>query len=689
MWSDSSKHSSPEREGVSANAWQRRLSKVKVASLALSCLLSACSTLPPPSRWPQAEALGAAVAAQSQPILLLGDTQEHSLEGLPHGFLTGYLDRLAADVTIRPPQQALFGRKLFEAITTDTVAAGKTAAIVHLGDLLDHSCEIELQRMKTVLLGIDAPFVLAPGNHDGIFQGIFNPAHSNAIEFFSQVGWDYVCRTPDARGHISAAYGVETMVSEAGPLRPPRSNLVSKDRLLDSYIEMQLTKGAFGAQDWCEKQGYSICYQSEKHPLSAAYGRIRLRDPACTDPGHCPNYSESFLTQVMSLSGPGDPIKIKLILMDTTQLDFEYVPILNALWNHARNPGSTGRMLKDQLALVADLAAKADAEGDVLILGGHHDWRHLDEATRSALSGIYKKMKHGPVYLSAHTHNGFWGRHDVGDDLTLLEFNVSSMADWPLDARRVVFRLAGDRQTVELQAGSVVANTTGPSPDETLLNGWREKTCGHPDAKTLLDSADFDKFVVDQQNLVDLHNDQRGTLETMVGHYFARHFGRKKEAERVFLYPDNFNDNRNAIAAFALLMKWSPGFSAWAESKPVGAYKTCSQGALKERLQCAITTSHKTSETLAREYDAARLAGVPKEERPPWGLRESYGMLALTVGDLQKAIDSATLKSQPGIVRLMACAHWIAAERDWRGGRRTLPLDRNFFQQSALSRRKS
>src|SRR3954464_10621323 len=83
----------------------------------------------------------------TEPVRLVADTQEHEIMGLPASLKGGLFDRTLTEVTIRPPQQALFGRM----ILADTIRRAPAMPVIHLGDLLDLSCRSELNRMDKIL----------------------------------------------------------------------------------------------------------------------------------------------------------------------------------------------------------------------------------------------------------------------------------------------------------------------------------------------------------------------------------------------------------------------------------------------------------------------------------------------------------------------------------------------------------
>ena len=158
-------------------------------------LLSCTSSLPVEThlRWQDGP-----LVPVTAPFIVLGDTQEHEITGLPASVFGGISDRGMTEVTIRPPQQALFGRFLFaDLFRPDSDAE---PAVIHLGDLLDISCRSELTRYEAILDDVSAArqqkWILVPGNHDGTAHGTLNIVDNDSKFGYGAPGWDYECRVP-------------------------------------------------------------------------------------------------------------------------------------------------------------------------------------------------------------------------------------------------------------------------------------------------------------------------------------------------------------------------------------------------------------------------------------------------------------------------------------------------------------
>jgi hypothetical protein len=143
-----------------------------------------------------------------------------------------------------------------------------------------------------------------------------------------------------------------------------------------------------------------------------------------------------------------------------------------------RSPGSMGHIQLDQLRAVDAWVDEAVAAGDIVVFAGHHNWLSLGLPSRILLRGLMAKLRHPLVYLSAHTHRGFWAEHRLLSRNPLLELNVSSLSDWPLAYRRISFAYdtAANRLRVRAeilpQAGRPIASY------DDLLAAWEAQACG-------------------------------------------------------------------------------------------------------------------------------------------------------------------------------------------------------------------
>jgi hypothetical protein len=119
----------------------------------------------------------------------------------------------------------------------------------------------------------------------------------------------------------------------------------------------------------------------------------------------------------------------------------------------------------------------AAQRGDIVVFAGHHNWQSLGLPSRLLLGNLMSTLDQPLVYLSAHTHRGFWARHVTIDRRPLLELNVSSLSDWPIAYRRIAF--AWDEQARRLLVrGELMPNANrAVRSDAELMAAWEDEAC--------------------------------------------------------------------------------------------------------------------------------------------------------------------------------------------------------------------
>jgi hypothetical protein len=87
------------------------------------------------------------------------------------------------------------------------------------------------------------------------------------------------------------------------------------------------------------------------------------------------------------------------------------------------------------------------------------------------------RLDHPLVYLSAHTHAGFWAVHRALSRRPLLELNVSSLSDWPIAYRRISFAYDAKAKRL-LVRGDLMPHGDQPNASfDDLLAAWEAETC--------------------------------------------------------------------------------------------------------------------------------------------------------------------------------------------------------------------
>lgn len=422
------------------------------ACLAASVWLAGCAGFTP-QPGPEVEPGGNYVPL-TMPFVAVGDTQEHESTGFPLHDNDSAIDAYV-EVAQRPPQQPLFGRRILEWALQNH----PDDPFIHLGDVMDLSCKSEAERMARVFREAergDRRGAILPGNHDGLMFGIYSYSILGSVLDLGARKWNLGCR----RGAAPESAGNKT-----------EREALSKRGFIASYLTFQ----AFGQH---AAAGLAPPPPEGRHRFS-----WRNTDPQAFLSGIEANlldgvlYADSFLAQRLKLPrAPQATRDVIIIGLDTNQAG-----ALVGTWDTimGRSPGSMGHVHPEQITAVSAWVEESVDRGDIVIFAGHHNWRALGLPTRVLLRGLMRKVKHPLVYISAHTHSGFWAVHRALDRRPLLELNVSSLSDWPIAYRRISF--AYDESARRLQVkGELMPHGAAPSASYAdLLAAWKAQTCKH------------------------------------------------------------------------------------------------------------------------------------------------------------------------------------------------------------------
>ena len=383
------------------------------------------------------------------PITALGDTQEHESTGVPLHDNDSAIDAYV-EVTQRPPEQPLFGRRL----TEFALQSHRGEPWLHLGDVMDLSCRSEAERMRKIFGAAGRQGAILPGNHDGLMFGIYRYDAASIARDPGATKWNEACR----RG-----------TAEEGAGQGPSSQVFTKRDLITLYLAEHAVR-----QD--DAPGLAA-------PPAAGEHRISWRNPnseafltaveARVVEGT--GYADSFLAQRLRLPrAQGATRDVVLIGLDTNQSG----PLVSA-WDtiRGRSPGSMGHVRPEQVAAISTWVAHAARQGDIVVFAGHHNWRSLGLPSRVMLRDLMNNLDHPLVYLSAHTHRGFWAVHRTLASQPLLELNVSSLSDWPLAWRRISFAYDESSNRLLVRADLLPRGPAPHASDDDLLAAWQSQTC--------------------------------------------------------------------------------------------------------------------------------------------------------------------------------------------------------------------
>lgn len=439
-------------------------------------LLAGCAGFAPqagPGPEPQ---IGADYRPLTLPFIAVGDTQEHMSTGYPMHDNDSAVDAYV-EVAQRPPEQTLFGRRLLEWALLNH----PDMPYLHLGDVMDISCRVEAERMAKIFRATPNGAIL-PGNHDGLMFGIYAYSLLAGLPDPDASKWNHACRRGAAPDDDRFKSDAEAFTKRDFIARYLTEH--SKGRPPDSGLQVPPAQGP-----------HSVSWRNPDDKAFLSGIEAELLDGV--------RYADSFMAQRLRLPrAPGATHDTFIIGFDTNQAG-----LLVSTWDTimGRSPGSMGHIHPDQFRAVEKWLAEARQNGDFVIFAGHHNWRSLGLPSRLRLRQLMRDVPHPLVYLSAHTHQGFWAVHRGLDPRPLLELNVSSLSDWPLAYRRVSFDYDAAHQRLRVR-GELLPR--GDTPTETyadLFAAWEKEACAATEVS-------LDKLHKEDAALVKLQRDSRGSL---------------------------------------------------------------------------------------------------------------------------------------------------------------------------------
>jgi hypothetical protein len=411
------------------------------------------------------------------PITAIGDTQEHESNGVPLHDNDNAIDAFV-EVTQRPPEQPLFGRRIMEW----ALKAHPNEPFLHLGDVMDLSCRSEALRIQRILDASPRPGAITPGNHDGLMFGIYGYNPIAPVLDPGAVKWNTACQ----RG-----------TDPDDPRNKTEREAFTKRDFIAMYLNgLANAPGASGDLPRPAPSGEQRIRWT--HPRDDTYLNAieaRLLEGA--------EYADSFIAQRLRLPrAAGADRDVIVITLDTNQAG-----ALVSTWDTVmgRSPGSIGHVKAEQIQAVRAWVLQAATRGDIVVFAGHHNWRSLGLPSRVRLRELMSNLGHPLVYLSAHTHRGFWAVHRALDRRPLLELNVSSLSDWPIAYRRISFAYDAQSNRLLVRGDLMPPGEHPHESDRDLLAAWEKQTCsaaGFP--------PDYLRMV--ERGLVERQRQSRGSL---------------------------------------------------------------------------------------------------------------------------------------------------------------------------------
>ena len=418
-----------------------------LAALLIALLIAGCASRDEQVRIPD-DRFGRYVPL-TLPVIFVGDTQEHEATGFPLYQNDGAVDSYV-EVAQRPPEQPLFGRRILEW----AIESHPDEPMIHLGDVIDMSCLSEHRRMQKIFGKAKQPIAITTGNHDGLLFGIFN--HDIVATYMQgeALEWQRGCRP---------GTGLEGAKNKDG-----RGPGLSKRNFIAGYLR-RLSTGHLPQAGLPVPDDTGHVTVSWVNP--DPQGFIERIEADLID-GR--DYAQSFILHKFRLPpAPGAPLRTTIVAMDTSQLNVAIGFFSTAM---GESPGDVGLVMEGQAKIIAQWVNDARRAGEMVVFAGHHPWAMLSPGTRLRLETIFKSVDHPLVYLSAHTHSGFWALHRI-DGRDMLELNVSSLSDWPLAYRRVAFAYDPQEKRIRVTGDLLPSAATPVENDQELLDAWTRPSC--------------------------------------------------------------------------------------------------------------------------------------------------------------------------------------------------------------------
>lgn len=385
----------------------------------------------------------------TKPVLLVADCQVFNLQSLPVPE-RNLSSQTLVPTAIRSPQLNLFTPDVLRWILADPEL--ETAGVLHLGDALDVGCEGEFTTFLEVMSGAARPWLMAPGNHDCFYFGNYDPVEDEV--------WAAACHAagePMRKDRFVRLYVAALLRQADGGFEP-----LARSLRLEGARERELAELA--------------ALLPAEHRWEAPEGSTGFLD-AIAWKADDEKHWRSFVIQRANLDGPGsDGIRCAALLVDSCQYELRPAMLPNAWSSYPLplNVGLTGELLGDQLRILREWMEELAQLERLGILMLHHPVSKLAARTRSNLEWLVREVGGAHMYVSAHTHEGHYAYHPIDEERELMELNLGSTTDWPMEWRTLAVhyrRQEGRREAYVHSRRSTLAERLRNSPG-FFQAGW-------------------------------------------------------------------------------------------------------------------------------------------------------------------------------------------------------------------------
>ncbi|CAM9414346.1 metallophosphoesterase [Acinetobacter bereziniae] len=341
----------------------------------------------------------------TEPIGLFADTQEHERHGT-FTFIAGKTVDKITKVAARSPQIDFYNKYAIEDIL-ENFPLTKGSYFVHLGDMLDISCNTEWKRSFNVFLPAinNGKLVLGLGNHDGFYVGnyAFDTHNGFSKKYIGPASWRDRC---------------DTGFKKISEHNDSYKTIMDKSKIIINFQNFITQTGKvllpIKNSNYCHND--MLCSKANINNHWTSYFQIP-RDVTLASSGFgssgIKNFWRSYMVSEVKLPMKNENISIKLIILDPSQSDrteqSTQKTIFNQLHLLSRSNILFGHIQQEQRKLVEHLVTQpCQTKACFYILSGHHPLKDYESSNYEWISKLIKSNPQIlPLYLSAHTHKGF------------------------------------------------------------------------------------------------------------------------------------------------------------------------------------------------------------------------------------------------------------------------------------------
>ena len=391
------------------------------------------------------------LSAQELHITIISDSQQREILGSTTGF-SAKQAQIVSHVAVRSSEQELFGKYVQRAVFD---LEENSAAIVHLGDFLDYSCESEWNAATNALTNEQLrKLLLLPGNHDGLFQGnseygffvklgltirkIFNKGYDPSLQahFRAICNSRHICDD----SHLYANYEFRKRDLLCAYLKESKNELLNNNPRLSTACEFVENARNGAVMESIDP----IINYANFNTLQAFEPNYDWNMSVKLLSSQTANWIAGYFIQAIKFKLSNNTLH--LIMLDTN--DWAQSPSFST--NTSETSSYYGVILESQQKAVEDYL-KSIPPSDKIIFAGHYPFKLLEPNSANWLGKLITESSSQRMYISGHTHYGYidtkdeeHSSHKVTENkrnslvdqpsnvyYKFSEINADSLIDWP------------------------------------------------------------------------------------------------------------------------------------------------------------------------------------------------------------------------------------------------------------------